>query len=457
MAPVWRYLDDVYVGDRAWCEVEPDGTKKPTKRSRIYLPQEPGEDDPDYDYRLNSSVFSDKFAQAIRDYVGLVFNNGIRLVDVPAAITKSWEDLNGMGLSGNRFLAELAKKALRRGHNFTLVDYPGADPTIRSLLDQQRSKRHPFWVDISPLQVLNWRWVKVGNRQQLSQVTIALTKEISVGRYGEKTETQYLELLPGRWRLLVIEEDRNGRQFARLIDEGSMGLRRRGRIVPFDFIPLSCIYGGDRVGFFESNPTMLTLAQLNVAHYQTKSDHRQKMHRCCFPQAVRVGGQGEDLILGPKVIVDVPIGGSFGWAEPRADSLDRSRQELIDYETEMDFLGADYLIKPGDRQAAATTEVQATKVESELYLFASDFAQGITECLGFHAAYLGLDESGHVELNTKFFERTAHDPQLLMAYLQMKEMQALSTDELRRLARDRNFLPQNFDIGVHDDELIETS
>ncbi len=64
---------------------------------------------------------------------------------------------------------------------------------------------------------------------------------------------------------------------------GIMGRRERGQIVPFDHIPLVCLYGGDRGGFFQSNPTLFSLAKLNLIHYQVTSDHRQKMHYCCFP------------------------------------------------------------------------------------------------------------------------------------------------------------------------------
>jgi hypothetical protein len=455
-ASSWRFLEDVYRGDRAWADYQEDGSKKPNKRSRLYLPQELGEDDSEYAYRFQNSSFSDKFGQAVRDYVGLVFNNGLRLLDVPPQILSAWTNLDGNGLNGNRLLATLALKALRRGHTFSLIDFPALDESIRSLADQQG--RYPFWSDISPLQVLNWRFYQQGQRQMLSQVSIQVDRFSSVGRYGEQRETRFLTLQPGYFEVHVISSDRNRRRSAELLENGPMGRRRNGRLIPFDHIPFRCIYGGDRQGFFTSNPTLLTLADLNIEHYQIKSDHRQKMHRCCFPQAVRVGGQGEDLILGPGTIVDVPIGGAFAWAEPRADSLDRSRQQLLDIEAAMDFLGIDYVVKPSDRQAAATTEVQAAKVESKLYLFASDFAQGVTECLSDHAAYLGLPSGGRVELNTKFFERTGSDPQLLQVYLQMKQEGVLDRTQLLRLARDRNFIPATFDVdgASKNGETIET-
>jgi hypothetical protein len=120
-----------------------------------------------------------------------------------------------------------------------------------------------------------------------------------------------------------------------------------------------------------------------------------------------------------------------------------SRIEVKDIETAMDFLGADYLVKPTDRQAASTTMVQAKKIESQLYLFASDCATGITECLRRHAQWLGLDYGGTATLETKFFDNLASDPQLLLAYTRLRELGDLSTKELRQLATAANFFPDS--------------
>jgi hypothetical protein len=196
---------------------------------------------------------------------------------------------------------------------------------------------------------------------------------------------------------------------------------------------------------------------MNLVHYQVSSDHRKKMHYCSFPTPVRTGGQGEDLILGPRRVVDVPLGGGFGWAEPNSQSLAMSRIEVKDIESAMDFLGADYLVKPSDRQAASTTMVQAKKIESELYLFASDFATGITECLRRHAQWLGLDYGGTATLETKFFDNLASDPQLLLAYTHMRELGDISSKELRQLAAAANFFPDSVTLEDKPDGLSEST
>lgn len=448
-APTWRLLEDVYKGDRAWVETKPDGTIKPRTNATTYLPQLPGEDSGEYHLRLSQSHFSDKFAQACRDFVGLVFNNGVRLVDVPRPILQHWQSLDGAGKGGDRLCAELGTAALRLGHTFSLVDFPEEDASIVSLADALGAGRFPYWQPISPMQVINWRYRRVGGNKVLALAVLTYEQTLADGPYGESEQTFYMRLTPGRCDTFTLERQRSGEVVERYHPDrsGIMGRRRRGVVQPFDHIPLVALYGGDRTGFFTSNPTLLSLAKLNLVHYQVSSDHRQKMHYCCFPTPVRTGGQGEDLVLGPRRVVDVPLGGGFGWSEPSSQSLAMSRIEVKDIESQIDYLGADYLMKPSDRQAAATTMIGAKKIESELFLFASDFAAGVTECLRHHAMWLGLPSGGRCELQTHFFNELGTDPQLLLAYLRMHELEAITRAELRDLARAGKFFPDTTPLG----------
>lgn len=445
----WALLRDVYVGDRAWTETKPDGSLKPLPNAKRYLPQLPGEDSADYDLRLTQSHFSDKFAQAVRDFVGLCFNTGVRLEAVPKTILNHWDNLSGTGQPGDRLCADIGVAALKFGHTFTLVDFPEEDNSIVSLADALGAGRHPYWQPIAPLQVINWRYVRQSGRNVLSMAVLTYDQSMGDGDYGESEQTFYLRLTPGRFDTFTVEKRRNGEKVSVYHPDrsGVMGRKVRGILQPFDHIPLSCLYGGDRTGFFSSNPTLLSMAKLNLVHYQVNSDHRQKMHYCCFPSPVRTGGQGEDMILGPRKVIDVPLGGAFGWSEPNSQSLAMSRIEVKDIEREMDFLSADYLVKPSDRQAASTTLTQAKKLESELYLFASDFAAGITEALRMHALWLGLPHGGYATLDTKLFDTLSSDPQLLLAYTRLKELDVINTEELRDIVTAAKFVPESTPLG----------
>ncbi len=110
---MWRLLEDVYRGDRAWLDYRADGTIEPRQNAQRYLPQLPGEEASEYKLRLLQSHFDDRFAQSCRDFVGLVFNKGVRLEGVPSQISKHWTNLDGAGLTGDRLCGHIGMAALR--------------------------------------------------------------------------------------------------------------------------------------------------------------------------------------------------------------------------------------------------------------------------------------------------------------------------------------------------------
>lgn len=443
--PHWQLVDDVYMGDRAWLEHSIDAVKV-TQKTRLYLPQEPGETDSQYSLRVTRSHFSDRFSQAVKDFVGVIFNNGASLEGVPDEMMRHWANLDGNGMGGDRLCALIGLQVLRRGHSFVMVDFPALDESVVSLADADAAHRHPIWTPIAPQQIINWRYRRVGNRQQLTMVVIRSSAVVpDDSGFGETCKTFYTVFTPGLFECYEPIKGSDGKTVYQLRTErsGVMGRRVRGQLVPFDYIPLVCLYGGDRTGFYESNPTLLSLAKLNITHYQVKSDHRQKMHYCSFPTPIRIGGDGSDLMIGPRTVIDVPLGGGFTWSEPNSNSLGMSRQEVRDIEEEMDLLGTNYLSKPADRQAAQTSVIQASKIESQLYLFASDLAQGITEALAYHAAYLGLPYGGRVVLDTKFFRDLASDPQLLQVLLQLRANEDVSRAEIRGYMGQKKILELN--------------
>lgn len=443
-APTWRYLDDVYAGADAWTHRDESGMVFPTTKTPAYLPKEPKENDANYIDRLQRSPFQDKFAQAVRDFVGILFLNGVEFHNVPPIILQHWGNLDNKGTNGKLFLMNLATAAMRRGHVFALIDCPSHQGELLTIADVQQ--RRPYWVEVSPLDVLNWRSINWHGTQTVTQATIRQSLTVAAGKYGEEQIDSYLRLVPGGYEQSTISKEKQ----ELILSAGTYGVIRGDRVDPLPFIPLVPIYGGAKPNpgaVFESIPPLKSLADLNVAQYQINSDHRNKMHRCCFPQAVMMGSMDdEELVLGPNTVVQLPSGGAFSWIEPRADSLTHSRQELIDIDVAMDFLSAQYLIKPSDRQAAMVSLIQASKVESSLYQFAESFIGGVNQCLDIHAKYLGLPSGGTISLQTKFFQQQQSDPNLLVGYTNLfAQLEALPPDRrdaLLQLLTIKGFIPK---------------
>jgi hypothetical protein len=403
----WQFLQDVYDGLMAWSFRDASGALHPTSRAQAYLPKLPGEEQ--YLDRFRRTPFERQFGRSIDDFVRIIFNNGIT-VNLPPMLERQWNNLDSSGNPAMVVLPQLAIASQVCGHHFVLVDSP-ADGGMA------------YWRSLSPLQIINWDVSLVDGIERCTWAVIKLRLRRRQG-YEEVFEDFYQELFPDRWYLWRIETDDRGRKNQRLEREGRWGRRVDGALEPYPYVPLFSIYAGNRLGFFRSQPPHLSLADLNVAHYNIQGDHLHKVRRTCYPQAVAIGATNADKItLGPSTVIRPPLGGDFRWAEPLALSIEQSRLELERFERKIDYLGTEYLIKPADRQAAASVLLQAYKVESSLHLFAASFAAGINHILRFQCwlSRVEWDDYG-VSLDTTFYRSQAKSPEMLANYINLARL-----------------------------------
>lgn len=422
--PRWEYLWDMFSGSDNWLYRLRGGDVVLGEKLRVYLPPEANEPDTAYRSRVLMSLYDRRFARSVRIYTDLVLHD--YFLDIPKGSTFNVDNLDRTGTPFYNFWAEVAINALVYGHTFVLVD---KDPgQYRSEYDR-RMRGKPYLVSYSPLDLINWRTDKTG-------VTLAVFREtvvVPAGDYGEKSVVRYRVLRPDSWQLWEGEP-------------GGLELVGSGKL---NGIPLVGIYS-HQIGPFMSDPPLKTLADLNLAHYQLNSDHRQKLHKCCLPTPVRTGTmtQGEPLILGPNTFVDLPDGGSFRWEEPLALSLAESRRDIEGIERTIDLYGLDYLSKGiasgGSRATAQETSISAAPAEATLSGFARRFEFGINECLRLWAA-LATEPPAQVQLTGKL-KTQKMDPQLLIMYVKLAESDGITKRTLLGMLKDQDYLPKDFDI-----------
>lgn len=448
MSPLWNYLDDVFQGAEAWLRRTATGDVEPTPKAQTYLPKEPAEDSEDWLNRLKRSPFDDRFQQSIRKFNNLILANGLLLDAIPPSLLPDLSNIDGQGTTLHQFTYDQGIATLKHGHSFILVDYPPSDETIRSQQDFINSGRRPYWIRYEAPDVLHWVIETVQGKKRLSQVTLRETRRIDNGAFSESEQTVYRVLRPGSWELWRVDKDKQNKEFATLLKSGQTTL---------NYIPLVPVYGGLRSGYFQSRPPLKSLADLNVNHYQVKSDHLRKIHLCCLPVPVlkdSLRPENEPLKLGPNSFIHVrDPGGSFFWSEPLATSIIESRNEVHDLEATMDILSAAYLRNPGSRQAAATTHAQSAEVESSLQSFADELGSGITQALGFHARYLGLESGGKVTLSGDVVKDKGTDSQLLMALTALAKDDIIGKRTMLQELKRREFLTEFVDVEA---ELLAT-
>jgi hypothetical protein len=426
LSPRWEYLWDMFMGTDNWLFRLSGGDVSFGGKVRVYLPPEQNEPDMAYRSRVLMSLFDRRFARSVRIYTDLVLHD--YYLDIPKGSTFDPGNVDRHGTPFYNFWAEVAINALVFGHTFVLVD---KDPgNYRSELER-RERGKPFLVSYSPLDLINWRVDDDG-------VKLAVFREMvvkPVGDYGEEAVTRYRVLRPNRWELWEGETGA-----LQKVDGGAL----RG-------IPLVCIYS-HQIGPFMSDPPLKTLADLNLAHYQLSSDHRQKLHKCCLPTPVRIGTmtQGTELVLGPNTFVDLPDGGDFKWAEPLAMSLGESRLDIESLERTIDLYGFDYLSKGiasgRSRATALETGISVAPAEATLSGFARRFEHGMQTVLKLWAS-MAVESMPIIQLSGKL-KMQKLDPQMLIMYVKLAESNGISKRTLLKMLIDQDYLPKDFDIDA---------
>ena len=481
-APVWKRLKAIASG--SWVQYNDNGEVKRTKEAEKYLIRFEGEDNTDYENRLAQTPFDDKFGQTCEEFTTLSFSGGVEKMQMPFALWHSpeetessgfaplWENIDGHHTNGDLFLFSRYKEALRDGHTFIFVDYANVQPaTTLAEYQEAANQRRPYWIGVEAINVPNWRTEKLNGHDTLVQATVKESAiaadpnsdfgEIEVEQYrtfrlfgdpNDATKPRYVvyqlfqvkedkrfQDLPKEVRDMVATNDINDIEDFEVIDEGQISIAE---------IPLYMVHTGNFVKFGVSQPSLKALAELNLLLYNDTSDYNYKHHLCNVDVLALDNPNGQvidKIVISAGRTLDLPAGVKANWLSPSPATLSFSRQKIIDLESQIGFLKADYLRKPSDRQTAFTTSAQLATLDSKLELASRNFCECIKNVLQATGQFLGESFSGYIILNPQVNVRQG-DPNTLQFLRQLKSEGDISQHTYKNLLKDFSLLPEWYSI-----------
>lgn len=273
--------------------------------------------------------------------------------DVAPSIEAAKDNIDLQGNDLHTFWQECDTMALRDGGCGILVEFPRFDSSIQSNADFLESSRRPYLVAVDRRDILNWRLEYVNGQARILQVTIQERRLESDGLLGVKEQTYYRVLVPGAWAIFKISES-GGKWTAVQLESGKTSL---------DVVPLVW-YSVSESKLFEGKPPFLNLAQLNIEHFQKRSQLNEVLRKCNLPVPVRKGliKNATDLknlpplVIGPNSVLDIPTDGDFYFAEPSGTAIAATQQDLEKLEAAMDRVSLAFLTG-GEVQRTATEVV----------------------------------------------------------------------------------------------------
>ena len=399
------------------------GTYGIRKGHRKYLPQEPRELDEAYDNRLMRSTLAPYYVRLERMLAGMLTRKPVRLEDVSDVVTEQLFDVDLQGNDLNVWTYETARKCIRYGHVGVLVDAPKAGDNGR-----------PYWVSVTPRDILGWRSEVKDGRQQLTQLRLMETITVPDGLYGEKQVQQVRVLTPGAFE--IHQKDDKG-DF-RLIDEGSTSLSE---------IPFAVAYS-NRVGVLESRPPLADIAELNLKAYQVQSDLDNQLHISAVPMLAIYGfpQSAEEISAGPGEAMALPESARAEYIEPGGNSYSAQFQRLDQIAGQINELGLAAVL--GQKLSAETAEakrIDRSQGDSTMMVIAQQMQDLIDNCLSFHAQFMQQSQAGSSFINRDFLA-TRLEPQEIQSLLQLYTAGTITQETLLNQLSAGEVLGDEFDV-----------
>ena len=399
------------------------GTYGIRKGHRKYLPQEPRELDEAYDNRLMRSTLAPYYVRLERMLAGMLTRKPVRLEDVSDVVTEQLFDVDLQGNDLNVWTYETARKCIRYGHVGVLVDAPKAGDNGR-----------PYWVSVTPRDILGWRSEVKDGKQQLTQLRLMETITVPNGLYGEKQVQQVRVLTPGAFE--IHQKDDKG-DF-RLIDEGSTSLSE---------IPFAVAYS-NRVGVLESRPPLADIAELNLKAYQVQSDLDNQLHISAVPMLAIYGfpQSAEEISAGPGEAMALPEGASAQYIEPSGNSYSAQFQRLDQIASQINELGLAAVL--GQKLSAETAEakrIDRSQGDSTMMVIAQQMQDLVDNCLKFHAQYMEQAQAGSSFINRDFLGQRL-EPQEIQSLLQLYTAGTITQETLLNQLSAGEVLGDEFDV-----------
>jgi hypothetical protein len=405
-----------------------EGTSKIRGKARIYLKQEPREEDESYDVRLSRSVCPPYYLRMERMLAGMLTRKPVRLSDVPDNIEEELFDVDLEGNNLTNFVYNISRLCIRYGHVGVLVDAPAEGG-------------RPYWIPYTPRDIIGWRTEIQNGLRKLTQLRLTERIVKPKGMYGEETIEQIRVLEPGTFSIFQRNDDGDFKK----VDEGTTSL---------DFIPFSVAYS-NKVGIFESRPPLEDIAELNIKSYQIQSDYDNQLHISAVPMLAFYGfpAAAEEVAAGPNEALSLPEGSSASYIEPNGNSFTAQEKRIDKLEYQINELGLAAIL--GQKMSAETAQskrIDRSQGDSTMMVLSQQIQDLLDNCLKFHAAYEKQNIAGTTFVNRDFVD-TSLEPNQIDALLKIYAAGVIDQEELLKKLVEGEVLSEDIDI----EEMLDRS
>lgn len=349
--------------------------------AREYIPVLPNETDACYQRRLMQALFTPYTSRVIDAAIGLIMRKPITLEGGDEGFWEEWsQDCDRQGTDFQEFARKLLASSIGYGHASIMVDYP-KKTGIKTLADERQAKLMPYFTMIEPWQVIGWRQDRRKSGSQLEQVRIKEYTTRPRGEFGEEIVEQIRVLENGSFK--VFERTESDAKWIQ-VEAGRTSLPE---------IPIATTYSEKKATFI-SEPPLLDVAYINLAHYRLQSQHLNALTVAGFPLLVLKGydDQGQKLQLDVSKAIAMPVEGGVEYVEPANQAFQAYMDELDALANQCSNLGIAVLAQQKMvAEAAKKAQLDRADTNSMLANISLDLEQCLQNAVDMAAAYAGQE------------------------------------------------------------------
>ena len=419
-----------------------EGTLEMRKSGREWLPQEPKEYNAAYENRLKRTVCYGAFNRTVSTLAGLPFMRPITIENLPEKLSYLKEDCDGMGRDLSSFSHSSLKEMIELGLTHILVDMPYFEGKL-SLEDEQLYKIRPYFVALSPENLIKWTTERIGGLTILTSITIKEEFEEYVD-YEEKQICQ-LRTIKANEIELWREDEETEEWYLYETLPNSLGK-----------IPLVTIYG-NYDSFMQATPPLEDLAWLNLKHYQQQSDLDNIQHVANVPILFGAGfdpGEMEGVEIGPNRLIIGPENSTLNYVEHTGAAIGSSVEALTKLEEQMAAMGADLIIRKSvDRQTATARAIDQSESVSMLQIMINNLETGIEQAIRLAGEWIDVKVSKELQIDIgDYLDTPEGAPNLIDIFAQMLiQNRGMSVEDIQKELKRRGVLSDVFKIGKREE------
>jgi hypothetical protein len=420
-----------------------------------YLPQASREPRAAYDDRVNRAVFNNKYRAQVESISGLL--TAFDVEGYPASFEQAEADglyLDGNGSDWTSFLRQADELALRDGLVYVLTNNVQLSPEDAATRTAADRRTYPQWTLVDRRNVINWRGELRNGSMVLTQVTIVMHRDQTVGSYGSISEPYYhtFRLLPGDGGVSLT--------VARISDRGAVDIVDE-RTAPVQRIPLQAY--PDVTNPFPHDgdlqlPYLLKAAELNIKLFRQESSLDTIQYRVNAPTVYRVSSmdftQRPPIIFGPNHVIELMRDSnttaagedSVGVIEITGQGIAELRESCNETRRAIDEEGVGFIGGGSVQRSATEAYLAATRASASLNGYARAKSQAVKALVADWCLFTGEDPSDvEVEMDQSVLEMPL-DAQEMGALLGLWQAGAIDHQTLLELLRMGRQLPPGVDI-----------